>query len=587
MQNNSGSGVMNVMVSGYNAGNAGFHRWQAQYRHIRQAMIFIDRVQVIGNPGEAGHLSQADVARMRDEARFLMAWCYFTLLELYGPIPIIREIADPNDQALDYERRPLREVIDFIDELLAEVIASENLPSSSLAMGGNMLNELSRPTIVGARALRARLWVYAASPLFNGGFAESLTVTNHDGTRLFPDHDPTLWVTARNMLEDFFTHARQDGHALLRVYNPDGTFNPHQSVYQVFQGFTMDNPPTFAPVAPTDNRELIWSHAVNIWSGSEWGAERASTPVGLVSSPSVYGTIGVSQETVDAFFMANGLDIRHPQSGYSENAFVDVFNPTNNVGLTDANVFSMFANREPRFYASVIYQGQSWPVQPRAGYRVEFDMSQPHNASGVDWPRGGYLFGRFKNRGITLHIAGSRHGHARPSIIFRMADFYLYYAEVLNEINPGDPRIIEYLDAIRERAGIPGYRELSNTGVLDIIGDQQQQRWAIYRERRVELLGEGQRWFDLRRWMIASPTPENRALEGDMTLFTGLNMRGRADEPIGTIDSFFTRTVIEQRIWRREKYWHPIPQNEINNSRLLVQNPLWEGVQIAPPTPED
>ena len=75
----------------------------------------------------------------------------------------------------------------------------------------------------------------------------------------------------------------------------------------------------------------------------------------------------------------------------------------------------------------------------------------------------------------------------RPSILFRLADFYLYYAEVCNEINPNDPNIIKCLDEVRKRAGIPGYQELATSGKKNIIGNQALQRKMIQRERQVEL----------------------------------------------------------------------------------------------------
>ena len=61
--------------------------------------------------------------------------------------------------------------------------------------------------------------------------------------------------------------------------------------------------------------------------------------------------------------------------------------------------------------------------------------------------------------------------YARPSIILRLADFYLYYAEVCNEVNPSDKNVIVYLDKVRERAGIAGYQDLHNKGIKSIRVD--------------------------------------------------------------------------------------------------------------------
>ncbi len=86
---------------------------------------------------------------------------------------------------------------------------------------------------------------------------------------------------------------------------------------------------------------------------------------------------------------------------------------------------------------------------------------------------------KFKNRqvyGTTRPASGGKlelfKQWARPNILLRLADFYLYYAEACNEVDPGDPNVIEYLDRVRRRAGIPGYKELKEQGKKDIIGNQ-------------------------------------------------------------------------------------------------------------------
>lgn len=76
------------------------------------------------------------------------------------------------------------------------------------------------------------------------------------------------------------------------------------------------------------------------------------------------------------------------------------------------------------------------------------------------------------------------------------------YAEAANEVNPNDVRVLKYLNLVRERAGLPGVETLNPA----IRGNQELQRAAIQRERQVELATEGQRYFDVRRWMIADKT---------------------------------------------------------------------------------
>lgn len=185
------SGVgMSEMISGFTSANAPFQqRWKDLYQYIRDANIFLERVNPKGNINDQYQLTEADVKRMKAEAKYLIAYSYFSLFELYGPVPILDELADPEDKGLDYARASVDETVEYIDNLLKEVIESGDLPESIIqnhsATGNDRynLNEIVRPTVTAAKALRAKLWVYAASPLFNGGYKETLDVANTDGKK--------------------------------------------------------------------------------------------------------------------------------------------------------------------------------------------------------------------------------------------------------------------------------------------------------------------------------------------------------------------------------------------------------------------
>lgn len=549
----SGSGFY-YMISGFTAANAPFQeRWSQLYQHIRNAHIFLDRVQPKGNLNDQTQLTQDDVDRMKAEAKFLIAYSYFSLFELYGPVPIMTELADPADKGLDFARASVDEVVDYIDKMLVEVIESGDLPETIIknpSASGNdkyKLNEIVRPTVTAAKALRAKLWVYAASPVFNGGYKESLELVNPDGKKLFAPYNASRWVTAKKHLEELFVETDKHNHQLFTVKKTDGTIDPDASVYELFQSY---------------NDEILWA------TGKSQEMEYNTNPRDCYVG---WGYIGVSQNMVDAFFVKDGLTIDDQGSLYREDGFTDVLNPCNENKRVDPNVFNMYANREPRFYAGIGYEGKSWHIQPvgRPDYALGFAKGEGSDNSSGNNPRTGYLPTKFKNRQI-LFTGDYLKFWARPSILFRLADFYLYYAEVCNEIDPNDPNIILYLDKIRERAGIPGYKELAATGKKNIIGNQELQRKMIRRERHVELFAEGQRYFDTRRWMICDPGEE-----ADQSKFYAMNMNGYKDQPIGTNNSFFTRIVLENRAWRRSMYLYPIPQNEVNKSKLLIQNPLW------------
>jgi hypothetical protein len=241
---------------------------------------------------------------------------------------------------------------------------------------------------------------------------------------------------------------------------------------------------------------------------------------------------------------------------YKENGFsVAGDDPS---GRTEVGTFKMWINRDPRFYQTVFYQNRRWPI---SNNQIQFQKGSGNDNSAADNPYTGYLLYKRLARNVRNEGTNPRSQY-RPSIIFRLAEFYLLYAEACNEVNPNDPNIFIYLDKIRDRAGIPKLSVIKP----GLLGNKDALRKAIQAESRVELCTEGQRYFDVRRWMIADQ-PGN--MQGGP--FTGMNMNSNQL----TIGGFYTRTTFETRIFNRSMYLYPIPLNEIQKSKLLVQNPLW------------
>lgn len=545
------------MINGFTASNASFHRFSDTYKYIRQALLFIEHAKPIGTSTDQEKLTQEEIDRMKSEAKFFIAFAYFSLFELYGPVPIITELEDPATTTFDYPRASVDEIVNYIDNLYQEVLDENTLPETlnfESSDGNNEynLNEMVRPTKAVVLALRAKLWVYAASKLFNGGYKEALDLKNNDGKRLFPDKDPHKWEIAKQHLETFLSFAEANGYELFKAYDKSGKEDPNQSVYRIFQEY---------------NSEIIWATTNSQHMNVDTDGNRRCRPTALLDG---FSGIGVSQESVDAFFTKNGLDI-HEDPEHDETGFSDIENPcAYNKPQIDKHIFNMYVNREPRFYNAITYQGKSWHIQMEDGWQVDFTRDG-NNSNYIAFREHytGYLL--YKRTSQDCFPSGSwLRVHACPSIILRLADFYLYYAEVCNEINPADPNIIKYLDLVRKRAGIPGYQELQDTGKKrGVIGNYEAQAYAIRRERQVELFVEGQRYFDVRRWMICDPGEE-----ADQTVFSGMNVAGY-DKPLDDPNTFYKRVLAQKHQWVRAMYLYPLPHNEVVISPSLVQNPLW------------
>jgi len=567
VKNNANGYLRDVVLQGYNSTASNFHRWTALYRVIRQATIYIDSARTIGVNGDPDFIDEAQLKQLKAEAHFFRAWSHYLLFEQYGPVPVMKFQADPSDPDSDFARSPVDDVAKAIDEDLLTAIEGldENRFSSSTASGFEE-NKLAIPTKGVAMAVRAKLWTLVASPLMNGGYQEALALKNPDGASLFPAFDPSKWAKAKAVLKEFIDFANAGNYELYHSPTPN---NPYLNVYELFQRY---------------NKEIIWANAANSWGT----VQTAQTPRDIQSN-SAGSTV------------ANGLKTDDPNSGYTETGFSDVPNPATQyvrngsiITLTDPNVSNMYAGREARFYASIVYQGKSWhevvsnkvlqantaaaalatrvffsrdisssATFPFPGYR---GIVHSGNATAGGHPKTGYLLYKFANRTIHPTAPGAVRSVFRPAIIFRLADFYLLYAEACNEVDPADPDVVKYIDLVRARAGIPGYAEMQQNGTkTGIIGSQAAQREAIQRERRIELFAEGQRYFDVRRWMIAEQ-PEGR--QGGV--FHGMNQDGRQDDL-----TYFARVDYDRvpRVFQKAMYLYPIPYSELSKSRLLVQNP--------------
>ena len=531
-----------LQTTGYHAGNASLSRWSL-YKHIRQANIFLSKVHTIQSDKDP--LKDDEVSALRAEARFLRAYYHFLLFELYGPIPIVTEVIDPSGSVIDFNRNSVDEVVTFLDKELKEVAEElkETEPKDRLAV----------PTKGVALAVRAKAWLYAASPLLNGGYQEAVNLRDNDGKQLFPTRDNTKWGKALSAMQEFIDYSNSH-YKLFKVMTTTSqgadkkeVLDVNASLYGLFQNY---------------NDEIIWASTKDSWGSVDSdGTQRRCTPRGVQGN---FGqaSVGVTQELVDAFFMKDGLDIKEsPLYDKSESLFTSVTHDVSVFGKTQTftdEIFNMYLNREPRFYQAVTYCGRRWQV---GGDLVLFYKGGgDDNSSSLNCWTGYLLYKRINN---TLYAQGSYpRSYYRPSILYRLAEFYLLYAEVLNEVDPSDTRIIEYLDKVRERAGIPLLKDIKP----EIIGDQALQRKAIRHEMRIELCTEGQRYFDVRRWMVAeSPTADEGGQGGD---FHGMNMNAGKD-------GYFKRTLLEKRIFERRMYLYPIPLNEIQNSKKLIQNPGW------------
>jgi len=211
-----------------------------------------------------------------------------------------------------------------------------------------------------------------------------------------------------------------------------------------------------------------------------------------------------------------------------------------------------YANRDPRFYATILYNGA-----PYRGRNVEtFTPGGKDSKDGNDnWntSKTGYYLRKFLDDNLPINnpwdVAGTQ-----PWIYLRYAEILLNYAEAQNEASGPDGSVYNAINLIRQRAGMPD---------LPAGLNQSQMRDAIRHERQVELAFEEHRFYDVRRWKIAMVT-ENEPAYGITITKSGS-------------DLIYTRKVaLDGRKFEEKHYWLPIPRAEIQSSgNKLEQNPLY------------
>jgi hypothetical protein len=505
--------------------------WQSYYQAIRTATDFINRIDG-ANPKEVPDSLKSEY---KAEARGLRAIYYYFLLRQYGPVVLLGTnliSPDASTDAVRLPRTPFDSCISFVVSQLDSAYTSLHYTPT-----GQQYGRIVRGVV---KAYKEQALMLDASPLYNGN-TDWANFKNQDGTQLVSQtYSVAKWAAAAAAAKAFINEFVPQYYSLFVEQNADPTMQAYLSCKDV--------------VLQDWNQEWIFAYSNG---GSYMRYDRTPKHVGGPSDQQGGGAFGVTQTMVDAYFMANGLPITDPNSGYVNSGFTNYLsvadqylNAQYGLGLNGHNTYNQWVNREPRFYVGVTYDSSFWLYQDNgyANIQTSFEYSgnSGRSQSTSDVSPTGYV--------ARKNVAANDDG--RGALLLRLANIYLDYVEALNESDPGNPDILTYLNAIRQRAGVPTY----GGGTLAVPSGQDAMRTAIRNERRVELAFENVRYFDTRRWKIATQT--------DAGGFYGMNMY--ADGA-----NFYKKTLLETRVFYPRDYLFPIPNNEVLKDDLMVQNPGW------------
>ena len=528
---------------------------------LRDCNIFLENLKEV--PG----LNVVERNRWIAEAKTLKAYFHFWLLRMYGPIPIVDEniSVDASAEETHVPRESVDDVVDYIVGLLDEVIDSEHLVDQITFVN----TELGRLTTPAAKAIKAKVLMLAASPLFNGN-SDYAGFVGHDGSPLInTNYDEQKWVDARDASLDAILSAEASGHALYQFTDllPIGQISD-----ELRHELTLRT-----TITDRFNQEMVWGVGQNAtgdlqrWCQPRWTGDHNAN----------FGDTKKSHaptlNMVEDYYTVNGVPINEDNNWdysdrYSTVKIIDQMIDDHKYTIQDNyTTAKLHTYREPRFYATVGFDGGKWfsmeTQDPEDLPHLNAKAGQFSGKSGFEIYS---ITGYFTKKLVSYETIVTRNnvtfrGYTMP--IIRLSDLYLMYAEAANEVNSApDAEVYEYIQRVRHKAGLDQGSDLVTTWATHSSNPTKPttkdgMREIIHQERRIEMSFEGERYWDIRRW--------KKADEFFAKPIRGWNINS------GDVDGFYQVKNIFFRDFLTKDYLWPISQNELLRNPNLVQSPGW------------
>lgn len=526
------------------------------YEGIHQCNLFLENIDLVPD------IVESEKRRWIAEVKFLKAYYHYWLTRMYGPIVIIKEnlpVSAGTDE-VKLQRSPVDSCFSYIYKLLNE--SEIDLPDKV----DDELSELGRITKAIELSVKAQVLITAASPLFNGN-PDYQGFSNQDGTPLFnTTYDPAKWDSAAVACKEAIDFCKSLGHQLYY-------YTPHLSQYDL-SDTTLTQMSIRNAVCEKWNPEIIWGNTNSMATGKD--VQRIAIPRGLdpvlLANTNPSGTIAPPLKIAGMFYSNHGVPITEDKTwDYSGRFNLKVPGTDHRYYLKSGYTTAQFNfNREPRFYADLGFDGGIWYGQGRYDDQssdllyVSSKFGQPAAATSLSaysttgyWPKKLIHFENVIGTGTTYTTEDY------PWPVIRLADLYLLYAEALNEVHGPVPEVFEYINQVRDRAGIPAVEE-SWTNFSKNPGKHTTQnglREIIHTERLIELAFEGKRFWDLRRWKEAA-NELNKPI-------TGWNLEQE------TAEGYYRERIIFNQSFTTRDYLWPLNETAVFMNNKLVQNPGW------------
>ena len=490
----------------HTAANIGdFAYWSRMYAGIRRCYTLINNVDAVPRMEEELKIIY------KAEANFLIAYYHFMLLRAYGPIIIMdHEVSVSSTEKL--KRSPFDVCVKWIADKYDEACNNGLLAVQSSSYYG-------RATQLAAKALKARLYLYAASPLFNGNsfYANSSLYDPETNEPLMPlDYNPSKWNTALTACQEALTLANEQKYTQFQIANeseiPEECW-PKDLIQYALKMQIMDK----------KNMEVIWA---DTRTEGVYGPQNQSAPRDPVNGGNSWNGVGPTLDFVKVFYTENGLPIdEDPEFDYQNRFSVVPFPDGATYG--EGQTIKLNVDREPRFYAWIAFQNGYYECQTES--KENAYVAKAERAEGKKWltdfteqgncgkqgrnnnySKTGYLNKKGVHPGVAASKSQKEPSKDYPWPVIRLAELYLSYAEACIAYNKDGylEKGMVKLDRIRERAGLLSVKDSWKNAKNPIVsyegngGLNGKLTEIVRQERMIELYLEQQNFWDIRRWKL-------------------------------------------------------------------------------------
>ncbi|WP_418699011.1 RagB/SusD family nutrient uptake outer membrane protein [Bacteroides sp.] len=500
---------------------------------------------VLNNIDRVPNIDPKKLNYYKGEALFLIGYYHQIMLEYYGPVVIVdKEIPMSSSPAeMNVPRSTYDQCVDFISNKYTE--AATYLPARWPETGN-----YNRATAATALAYKARLLLYAASPLVNGNSEYYANFKNPDGTPLMNlTYDREKWKKAMDSAKEAIDFCEKNGYKLYGGSTSDpkvGKDNYHEAFTGPSGKFNLEN-----------WNETLFGYADQ--GTASYNIKNMGPRVGInqYSGEGFRGYLIPTSDCINRYYTKNGL----PWADDPETKNLDPYE----IAPGDSTV-RLHRNREPRFYASIGFDRGEYEIQGgtrilhcRRGEEQQNDGDVSHEYQSDN----GYFCQKWVSKADSYDWNSKAYTNSTYAFPFmRLAEIYLSYAEADFEYNGTlSPTSLSYLNKIRQRCGLPNFED--SWAMAGGIPTGEKLREVLHDERSIEFAMEGRRFHDIRRWKIADKEMMRKQ--------TAWNLEGRTAEEfyqLGEMRESGTRVFDVPK-----SYWLAIPLDQIQINSNLVQNP--------------